>query len=165
MWLRAESKADHAAIRALIQVAFADAEHASGGEAPIVDALREADALRISMVADLDGTVIGHVAISPVRVGGRDVGWHGLGPLAVAPAHQRHGVGFALAQAALAELRGAGSGGCVVLDNPAYYGRLGFERVDALRYPAAPPEYFLALAFGQDTPSGEVAYHPAFDAA
>lgn len=170
MWLRAESRADHAAIRALIETAFANAEHASGTEARIVDALRDADALTVAMVADLDGEAIGHVAMSPVRIDGRDMGWHGLGPVAVAPAHQGHGVGFALVQAALQELRMGGSRGCVVLGDPDYYGRFGFQRVDALTYPGAPPEYFMALAFGKDTPhggipSGEVAYHPAFDTA
>ncbi len=165
MWLRAESKADHAAIHALIEAAFAKAAHASGTEARIVDALRDADALSLSMVADLDGEVIGHIALSPVRVDGHDVGWHGLGPVAVAPAHQGHGVGFALVQAALQELRMGGSRGCVVLGDPAYYGRFGFQRVDALTYPGAPAEYFMALAFGKDMPRGEVAYHPAFDTA
>lgn len=165
MWLRAEGPADLAAIHALIEAAFAGAAHASGTEARIVDALRADDALSVSMVADLDGAVIGHAAMSPVRIDGRDIGWHGLGPVAVAPAHQGHGVGFALVQAALTELRMAGSRGCVVLGEPAYYGRFGFGHVAGLLYPPAPAEYFMALAFGQDMARGEVAYHRAFDAA
>jgi putative acetyltransferase len=164
MWLRAESPADHAAIRALIEAAFAGAAHASGTEARIVDALRADDALTVSMVADLDGAVIGHVALSPVRIDGNETGWHGLGPVAVAPAHQGHGVGFALVQAALTELRMAGSRGCVVLGDAAYYGRFGFRHVAGLVYPPAPPEYFMALAFGHDIAQGEVSYQRAFDA-
>ena len=164
MWLRSETTADHDAIRALIDAAFAGAEHAGGNESRIVDALRAANALSVSMVADLDGAVIGHVALSPITVDGRDRNWHGLGPVAVAPAHQRHGVGFALVQAALQALRASGSAGCVVLGDPAYYTRFGFARVDGLIYPHAPAEYFMALAFGDAMPDGSVAYHPAFDA-
>lgn len=165
MWIRAEGAADHAAIRTVLETAFARAPHASGTEARIVDALRAADALTVSMVADLDAAVIGHVAASPVQAEGRDLGWHGLGPVAVAPAHQGHGVGFALVQAALQALRIAGSRGCVVLGDPAYYARFGFQPAAPLVYPPAPPQFFMALAFGDDTPRGAVAYHAAFDTA
>ena len=164
MWLRRETTADHDAIRALIDAAFDGTEHAGGNESRIVDALRAAGAMTVSLVADLDGVVIGHVALSPVSVDGADLHWHGLGPLAVAPAHQQHGVGFALVQAALQELRGSGSRGCVVLGNPRYYGRFGFAHEDDLVFPPAPAEYFMALAFGDAMPRGTIAYHSAFDA-
>lgn len=164
MWIRSETGADHAAIRAVVDAAFAQAPHASGTESRIVDALRRDGALSISLVADIDGRIAGHVAISPVSIAGAP-GWHGLGPVAVAPSDQGHGVGSALVQAALAELRAAGSLGCVVLGEPGYYSRFGFDAIDGLAYPDAPPEHFMALAFGETVPRGVVTYHPAFSLA
>ena len=164
MWIRSETGADHAAIRAVVDAAFAQAPHASGTESRIVDALRRDDALNISLVADIDGRVAGHVAISPVSIAGT-AGWHGLGPVVVAPADQGRGVGSALVQAALAELRAAGSLGCVVLGEPGYYSRFGFDAVEGLSYPGAPPGYFMALAFDETVPRGVVSYHPAFSLA
>lgn len=164
MWIRDETPADHAAIRAVIGAAFAQAAHASGTEADIVDGLRRGGALAVSLVADIDGRIAGHVAASPVSIAGAG-GWHGLGPVAVAPRDQGHGVGSALVQAALAGLRAAGSAGCVVLGDPGYYRRFGFEAVPGLRYPGAPPEAFMALAFGDTVPAGVVSYHPAFASA
>lgn len=163
MWIRSESEADHAAIGAVIEAAFAQVPHASGTEARIVEALRRDGALTVSLVADIDGRIAGHVAASPVTIDGAE-GWHGLGPVAVAPQDQGHGVGSALVQAALAELRAAGSQGCVVLGDPGYYTRFGFGTVPGLSYPGAPAEYFMALAFGEAAPRGSVAYHPAFSA-
>lgn len=164
MWIRTESAADHASIRAVVQAAFADSAHGDHGEARIVDALRGDGALTVSMVADLDGDVIAHIAVSPVSVDGKHLGWHGLGPVAVAPAHQGRGVGFALVQAALQQLRASGSAGCVVLGDSGYYRRFGFAPVDGLRYPHAPPGYFMAMAFGGTAPQGVVDYHAAFSA-
>ncbi|HTU68375.1 MAG TPA: hypothetical protein VMF52_20700 [Steroidobacteraceae bacterium] len=66
-------------------------------------------------------------------------------------------------RAALGRLRDIGAAGCVVLGNPAYYGRFGFARHDSLVLPDVPPEYFQAVAFGVSLPSGSVAYHAAFD--
>ncbi len=163
MWIRSETVADHAAIRAVIEAAFAPVAHASGTEARIVDALRRDAALTVSLVADIDGRIAGHVASSPVAIDGAE-GWHGLGPVAVLPPDQGNGVGSALVQAALAGLRAAGSRGCVVLGDPGYYRRFGFARVDGLSYPGAPAEYFMALAFGDAVPRGTAAYHPAFTA-
>lgn len=161
MWIRSETDADHAAIRAVVDAAFAQAPQASGTESRIVDALRRDGALSVSLVADIDGRIAGHVAISPVSIEGT-TGWHGLGPVAVAPTDRGHGVGSALVQAALSELRTAGSLGCVVLGEPGYYSRFGFDAVEGLSYPGAPPGYFMALAFGETVPRGVVSYHPAF---
>ena len=163
MWIRGETGDDIDAIRDVVEAAFAQASHASGTEARIVDALRRDAALTVSLVADIDGRIAGHVAASPVAIDGIE-GWHGLGPVAVSPADQGNGVGSALVQAALAELRAAGSRGCVVLGDPGYYGRFGFGQVDGLSYPGVPAGYFMALAFGDVVPRGVASYHPAFAA-
>lgn len=166
MWIRDETSADHAAIAEVIKAAFATAPHASGREPRIVEGLREAGALVLSRVADIDGDIVGHVALSPVTLDGGSTGWLGLGPVAVLPAHQRNGVGSALVRAALAELPALGARGCVVLGDPAYYTRFGFQAQPSLRYEGAPAQYFLALAVGDaELPRAHVHYHPAFSIA
>ena len=162
MEIRRERQDDKEAIAALIGEAFASAEHSAGTEAQIVDGLRAAGALTLSLVAEVGGEIVGHAAFSPVTVDARQIGWFGLGPVAVRPDRQRQGIGDALISEGLGQLVAYGAAGCVVLGEPAYYGRFGFQANDRLRYPGPPPEYFQALAFGAAVPSGTVAYHPAF---
>ena len=162
MWIRPETMADHDAIRRVTEAAFAGAEHASGTEARIINELRLAGELSLSLVADIDGRIAGHVAISPVSLDNGSTGWYGLGPIAVHPAHQRHGIGGALIRAALAELPALGAHGCVVLGDPAYYPRFGFRQYTTLHYPQAPAEYFMALALHGMPPRAAVRYHLAF---
>ncbi|UFN47264.1 N-acetyltransferase [Roseomonas sp. OT10] len=166
--LRDERQEDAAAIAVLVAAAFDGAPHASGAEAALVGALRRAGALTLSLVAEsggaLVGLLVGHVAFSPVRIGGAASNWHGLGPVAVRPDRQRGGIGTALVRAGLERLRALGSGGCVVLGDPGFYGRLGFRPDPRLWLEGVPPEYFQALAFSAGTPEGAVTYHPAFDA-
>lgn len=162
--LRSETPADPPAIRALITQAFAGAEHSSGTEAAIVDALRARGELILSLLAEQDGRLIGHVAFSPVAIDDGTSGWYGLGPVAVAPDRQGAGVGVALIEAGLARLRQAGAGGCVVLGDPGYYARFGFAHDATLRYEGAPAEYFMALTFDGGRPRGAVSYSVAFEA-
>lgn len=163
MEIRGERPADLAAIAALVTAAFRDAPHATGTEAAIVDRLRAAGALALSLVAVVDSRIVGHVAFSPVEVDGVAAGWFGLGPVAVDPAHREKGIGAALIRRGLAHLHADGARGCVVLGDPAYYARFGFAPDPALRYPAAPPPFFQRVAFGGAEASGVIAYHPAFD--
>ncbi len=165
MWIRSETRADHAAIHRVVEAVFAGAAHASGTEARIVDALRETDALSLSLVADIDGRIAGHAALSPVPPEDGAHGWYGLGPVAVDPRDQGHGVGSALVRAALAELPRMGAAGCVVLGDPAYYARFGFRARASLHYPGAPAGCFMALPLGDAVPRGSVAYPSAFSAA
>ncbi|RDZ26226.1 GNAT family N-acetyltransferase [Lysobacter silvisoli] len=160
--LRDERAGDADAIGRVVAAAFADHPHSQQTEHRIVDALRAADAMTLSLVAERDGHIVAHAAWSPVRIDGADIGWYGLGPVAVAPAVQGRGIGRALVEAGLARLRTLGARGCVVAGDPGYYGRFGFRADPALRYPGLPPEYFMALSFDGFV-SGTVAYHPAFD--
>ncbi|QDF98059.1 GNAT family N-acetyltransferase [Azoarcus sp. DD4] len=162
--IRPETPEDVAAIDALTVAAFRLAPHTSHTEQFIVRALRAAGALTMSLVAELDGAVIGHVAVSPVAIPEGTPGWFGLGPLSVDPDHQRQGVGTRLMRAALRQLETTGAAGCVVLGEPAYYGRFGFKADSGLVLPEVPTAYFQALAFGDDVPRGVVAYHDAFNA-
>jgi len=164
MIIRDEEARDAPDIRKLVRDAFLLAEHSSGTEWKIVDALREARALSVSLVAELGRDLVGHVAISPVAIG-HAKGWFGLGPVAVLPQHQGTGIGSALVREALARLRLKGASGCVVLGDPAFYGKFGFSHDPALSYGDVPPPYFQVRDFGAQRPSGAVKYHPAFDLA
>lgn len=163
MNIRSERPADVATIRALTRAAFANAPHSSQTEAAIVDALRDAGALTLSLVAEDDGEILGHVAFSPVTVGG-DAGWYGLGPVSVWPESQCRGIGQSLIRHGLDVLRRMGAKGCVLIGDPAYYSRFGFIADPGVTYGDIPPEYVQRLAFGDAVPSGEIAYHAGFEA-
>jgi predicted N-acetyltransferase YhbS len=162
MVIRDELPPDIGAIQSVVTSAFAQAAHSSGTEAAIVEALRGNRALTISLVAVEQGEVVGHVAFSPISVSGNFVGWFGLGPVAVVSDEQHRGIGRALIEAGLERLKAMGANGCVVLGEPNYYSRFGFESDPNLRFPAAPTEYFQRLCFHDQVPSGVVEYHAAF---
>ncbi|MBC9934170.1 GNAT family N-acetyltransferase [Chitinophaga qingshengii] len=160
--IRKEIPSDIRQIDAVTKAAFSSATHASGTEHLIVRALRAYQQLTISLVAVAGDQLIGHVAISPVTVSSGEAGWFGLGPVSVLPAWQGAGVGSSLIRAAMAALQESSANGCVVLGEPAYYGRFGFRVNERLRYPEAPAEYFQVLAFDKPVPEGTVQYHDAF---
>lgn len=162
--IRRELHSDVAAIDALIVSAFLHAPHSNHREQCIVKALREAKQLSLSLVAEEKGDIIGHVAVSPVSISDGTQQWYGLGPISVAPEWQRQGLGSALMEQALTELRKLGAAGCVVLGEPQYYGRFGFKAEPPLVLPDVPPEYFQAISFGARVRAGTVSYHAAFHA-
>ncbi|WP_445503721.1 GNAT family N-acetyltransferase [Microvirga sp. G4-2] len=164
MQIRPEHPGDIAAIRNLTTAAFKDMRYSSQTEAAIIDALRDAGALTISLVAVQEGEVVGHAAFSPVTINGESKGWYGLGPVSVRPDRQRKGIGQALIRTGLEHLQQMKAHGCVVLGEPGYYSRFGFVTDPGLRYGDVPPEYFQYLAFTDTVPKGEVAYHPSFNA-
>lgn len=163
MILRPESPADRAAIFSLTQMAFEGHPHSDGSEPLIIDALRDARALTLSIVADLEGQIVGHAAFSPVEWC-EQAGWFGLGPVSVLPQLQRRGIGQQLIESGLEQLRVIGASGCVVLGDPAYYGRFGFRQDARFTYRGAPAEYFGVLVFREPSAglAGKVRYHPAF---
>ncbi|WP_273792341.1 GNAT family N-acetyltransferase [Brucella anthropi] len=163
MHIRKEMSEDADAIRQVTDEAFRTVAYSNQKEGEIVDALRAAKALTLSLVAEDKGEVLGHVAFSPVLIGGEDKGWYGLGPVSVRPDRQGEGIGGMLIREGLAILRQEGAKGCVLLGNPGYYVRFGFKAEVRLKLPGVPAEYFQCLAFGPDMPEGDVAYHAAFD--
>lgn len=160
--IRREEPVDAKRIDNLIGLAFRDAPHTDHREPLIVKALRESNALSISLVAEVQGEIVGHIAISPVTVSDGATDWYGLGPISVLPEYQRKGVGSTLMERAIEEMELNGAAGCVVLGEPDYYGRLGFSPVDGLVLPGVPPAYFQARIFRGGFAHGEVAYHEAF---
>lgn len=162
--IRNELPSDAAAVGAVTIAAFGSAEHSSGTEQFIVRALRDSGQLVVSLVAEEDGRIAGHVAVSPVTITSGSPGWYGLGPVSVAPEQQGRGIGTMLISQALDKLRASGAAGCVVLGEPAYYSRFGFSAHPGLVLPGVPAEYFQAIAFDGACPNGEVAYHVSFEA-
>lgn len=162
--IRPETPADIPAIFALTKEAFATLEISSHTEQFIVDALRAAGALTLSLVAEQDGRVIGHIAFSPVTFSDASTGWFGLGPVSVAPELQAQGIGSALIREGLSRLKAMGAQGCVLIGHPGYYGRFGFINAPGVAFPHAPPEAVFALAFDGHYPQGEIGFHPAFGA-
>lgn len=162
MIVRPEHAADIDAIRRLTETAFRTAPHADGTEHLIIDRLRAAGALTLSLVAEAEGAVVGHAAFSPVAVSDGSLGWFGLGPISVDPARQGEGIGGTLVREGLRQLQARGASGCVLLGDPGYYGRFGFETDSRLTLDGVPPEYFLRVAFSQVYGGGSVSYHPAF---
>src|SRR6187399_1071519 len=152
MEIRAERPEDRDAIRRITRVAFASVEHSDQTEAAIVDALRNADALTLSLVAVMDDEIVGHVALSPVTFDGEHRRWYGLGPVSVRPDRQKRGIGSKLIRESLTQLERTGAEGCVVLGDPRFYVRFGFANDAGLRFEAAPPEYFMRLAFVDAVP-------------
>jgi putative acetyltransferase len=156
--IRPETPADCAAIARLTVAAFRHAPHSSHAEHFIVDALRRAGQLSVSLVAEDGGEIVGHVAVSPVSISAGATGWYGLGPVSVLPARQGRGIGSRLVESALAALRRRGVGGCVVLGDPAYYRRFGFAARPGLVLPGVGREYFQAILLNGGWPLGRVNY-------
>lgn len=127
--VREETPDDVGAIRRINQLAFE-----RDVEAGIVDALREAEAISLSMVACRTDPstgaeeVVGHVLYSPIIIEGAEESYSalGLGPLAVLPEHQRQGIGTFLVEVSLEILRRGGHPAVILFGHPGYYPRFGF---------------------------------------
>lgn len=163
--VRTEAPEDVAAISAVTEAAFREQPHSRQTEVQIVEALRRAGGFSLSLVAHRNGRVGGHVAFSPITISGGAPGWHALAPLSVAPDARGSGMGAALVWHGLRTLRQQGAAGCVVLGEPAYFGRFGFRSTPALRLERAPPGCFLVRPFDRLIPLGTLRYHEAFDLA
>lgn len=164
MIIRSERSSDIEAITEVTVEAFRDCPYGDHTEHFIIAALRDADALTISLVAEIDGTVVGHIAFSPVTIAGRDCDWYGLGPLSVMPEYQRQGIGSALVNEGLHLLEEAGGKGCVLVGDPGYYTRFGFRSRPELTLQDVPPENLLARVLAGKMPGGAVQFHDGFGA-
>lgn len=164
MLVRPENGTDVPAIRAVNLAAFDTAL-----EADLVASLRrEADPF-LSLVAEDDGTVVGHILFSPVTLDGDSrLRIAGLAPMAVIPSRQRRGVGTMLVRHGLERCRQAGFTACVVLGHAGYYPRFGFAPASRFGLRSeydVPDDVFMAMelvpgALGGR--SGLIRYHPAF---
>jgi putative acetyltransferase len=162
--IRDETAADIDAITEVTTAAFKTLEISNQTEQFIIEALRAADALAVSLVAELDGRIIGHVAFSPVTISDGTENWYGLGPVSVSPKYQRKGIGKALIQEGLSRLKGLNARGCCVVGHPGYYRKFGFATAPECVHEQAPQEVFFVLSFDGHAPQGTVAFHEAFKA-
>ncbi|OGW39076.1 MAG: GNAT family N-acetyltransferase [Nitrospirae bacterium GWD2_57_9] len=163
--IRDETKADVGVITEVTVAAFATMEISSHTEQFIIEALRSARALTLSLVAEVDGRVVGHIAFSPAAISDGTKNWYGLGPLSVLPEYQRRGIGKALIQEGLSRLKKLGAKGCCLVGHPEYYKKFGFNNISELVYEGVPPEVFLAISFDGSIPQGIVSFHEGFKAA
>jgi len=160
--IRPETTDDIAIIHRITTDAFRDMPFSDDDEPELVDKLRADGDLTLSLVAELDGKVVGHIAFSSVTISDGTRDWYGLGPVSVTPELQRQGIGSQLVRRGIADMREIGARGIILLGSPDYYGRFGFEHDPALKYPGPPPEYFQRLVLDGSAPSGVVSYAPAF---
>lgn len=162
--IRDETDADLRAITDVTVAAFKTLPISQHTEQFIVEALRAADALTLSLVARLDGRVVGHIAFSPVAISDGTSDWYGLGPVSVLPQHHGQGIGGALIREGLSRLQALHARGCCLVGFPDYYRRFGFRHVPGLVHEGVPQEVFVALSFDGRMPQGTVAFHPGFQA-
>ena len=163
--IRPETAADYPAIREVNRRAF-DQED----EARLVDALRDGGYARVSLIAELDGRIVGHIRFSslPIDTSRGVIEALALAPLAVIPEHQRQGIGSLLVAEGLTVCREASHGVVIVLGHPEFYTRFGFssELAGRLVSPYS-GEAFMALELVPgvlDGIRGAVRYPPPFEA-
>jgi len=162
--IRNETHDDICAITEVTIAAFKTLEISNHTEQFIIEALRAAKALTVSLVAEMDGRVIGHIAFSPVTISAGTPNWYGLGPVSVLPEYQRQGIGKALIREGLSRLKDINAQGCCLVGHPDYYRKLGFTNIPELVHEGVPPEVFFALSFDGYPPQGTVTFHKGFKA-
>jgi len=162
--IRDETEYDADVITEVTAAAFESMEISNHTEQFIIEALRSAKALTLSLVAEVDGRVVGHIAFSPIAISDGTHDWYGLGPVSVLPDYQRNGIGKALIWEGLSRLKALGAKGCCLVGHPDYYRKFGFENVAGLAHEGVPPEVFFALSFEGRIPQGNVTFHEGFNA-
>jgi putative acetyltransferase len=164
MIIRKEKNTDYKAITNVTIAAFKDHPVSRQTEHFIINALRSAGTLTISLVAEINGKIVGHIAFSPITISDGTTEWYGMGPVSVLPDHQKQGIGKALINEGLALLKNMGAQGCALVGPPDYYKKFGFKNYPEMIHEGIPQEVFLVLAFSETIPKGIVTFHEAFKA-
>ena len=164
MIIRNETNSDIEAISTVTMAAFNTLTISNHTEQFIINALCNANALTVSLVAEIDGQVVGHIAFSPVTISDGSPDWYGLGPVSVLPEYHRQGIGKALVNEGLSRLKDLGGRGCALVGDPNYYRRFGFRNIPTLIHEGIPQEVFLVLPFDEKIPQGTVVFHEGFSA-
>ncbi len=164
MIIRKEQSADIDGITDVTIAVFKDHPISRQTEHFIVNALRLANALTISLVAEIDEQIVGHIAFSPITITDGTTDWYGMGPVSVLPDYQKQGIGKALINKGLSLLKEIGGQGCALVGPPDYYKKFGFKNYPEMIHEGIPQEVFLALPFNKKVPKGIVAFNEAFKA-
>ncbi|WP_373020319.1 GNAT family N-acetyltransferase [Thiomicrorhabdus sp.] len=164
MIIRKETPADFESITNVTVEAFKSHPISRQTEHFIIRALRAAEALTLSLVVEINGQIVGHIAFSPIEISDGTQEWFGLGPISVLPEYQQKGIGTALINKGLSELKDLGAQGCALVGMPEYYNRFGFKNFPQLIHEGIPQEVFLVLPFYDKVPKGTVTFHKAFNA-
>jgi putative acetyltransferase len=164
MIIRKEQNSDIDSITEITIAAFKNHPISRQTEHFIIKALRAADALTLSLVAEIDGRVVGHIAFSPIAISDGATDWYGMGPVSVLPDHQKQGIGKALINEGLSLLKDMGAQGCALVGPPEYYEKFGFKNFPEMIHEGIPQEVFLVLSFNEKMPKGIVTFHEAFRA-
>lgn len=159
---RPEEPDDRRPIYKLTEAAFKDMPFSNGDEHELVDRLRKNGDLTLSLVAETSDGIIGHIAFSPVTISDGTKNWYGLGPVSVWPQLQGKGIGGALINSGITQMRAIGAKGIVLLGSPDYYSRFGFKSDPSLTYPGPPAVYFQYLTLVGVRPAGTVSFAPGF---
>lgn len=161
--IRSEQEKDTKRTNQIIKAAFKNHPHSNQKEHLLVAELRDNNALSVSLIAEINGKIVGHIAFSAITINKEFNSWYGLAPVSVDPEYQSQGIGSVLIENGLNELKKMGAKGCVLVGEPGYYKRFGFDHQDTLLYKGVPEEYFLVQPFRSEIPKGVVKYHKIFD--
>ena len=160
--IRTEEAKDCEIIYDLTKRAFAPMPFAAGDEQDLINSLRDNGALSLSLVAEYEDQIIGHVAFSPAIAKDDSGPWYGLGPVSVAPEFQSQGVGSALINQGLDMLRKEGTAGCILVGNVDYYKRFGFEQAPTSCPTNEPKDNYMILPMAVSKTSSVIDFHPLF---
>ena len=162
--IRHETPSDREAVFRVEAAAFGE-----DTEARLVDQLRDNGHSLLSLVADEDGEVVGHIMFSPMTIQSQTGSWQAvcLAPVAVVPSRQKQGIGGLLVRSGLDELKKAGHGVVVLLGHPTYYPRFGFRpaREFDLHYQDDRDAFMATELYpgALDGVSGNVKFSPEFE--
>jgi putative acetyltransferase len=160
--IRPERADDYLAIYDVTKQAFATMPFADGDEQELIGRFRNAGKLALSLVAELDGNVVGQITLTPAFAADGSPGWFALGPIAVSPNNQNNGIGSKLIEAGKNWLREQNAAGCVLVGNPAFYRRFGFNAYPSLAPEREPNEYYQILPLRIQKPRVVVAFDLLF---
>lgn len=155
-------ESDFEAITEVTIAAFNTLPISNHTEQFIIKTLRAAGVLTISLVAEIDDQIVGHIAFSPVTISDGSTDWYGLGPVSVLPKYHRQGIGKSLINKGLELLKDLEAQGCVLVGDPNYYKKFGFQNYPDLIHEGIPQEVFIALPFSERIPKGIVVFHEGF---
>ena len=162
MIIRNEKPSDIEAISQVTQIAFKHHSFRQQTEHFIIRDLRSAGALTLSLVVEVQGQIVGHIAFSPVTISDGTLNWYCLGPVSVLPDYQGCRIGTALINNGLDILTSEGGNGFAIVGMPAFHQRFGFRNYPQLVHKGVPQEVFVVKSIAGQVPTGTVEFHQAF---